>query len=248
MFQSMWWLFAHPTPALASDFPSDTSGCVLDGAPPDTDRDGVEDLVELGHPDPNGDTDGDGCPDPNDPDDDGDGLPTFDEDLDGDGNWQNDTERIVDDGHPPAYLDRFDPLDDDADGYLDLAWGGDDCADGYSGIHPGAEERWYDGRDGDCDGGSDFDQDGDGYDAERGATPGDDCDDLDPRTHPGAEEDPGPVDRDCDDFGDPHRALVPNGGCSCGAAPPSVGVAPLLGLAALAAHRRRAASRPGRRP
>jgi hypothetical protein len=235
----MWWVLV--TAARATDFPSDTSGCVWDGSPPDTDGDGVLDAIEAEPYEPDGDTDEDGCPDVNDPDDDGDGLPTFDEDLNGDGNWQNDTERIVIDGHPPSYLDPWDPLDDDIDGYLDANWGGDDCADGYSGIHPGAEERWYDGRDGDCSGGSDYDQDGDGYEAAETKVVGPDCDDLDPAVNPDQEEDEGPVDRDCDGFSDPHHALVPSGGCSCGrsAAPTGGAGGGLLALAALRRGRRR---------
>ena len=41
--------------------------------------------------------------------------------------------------------------------------------------HPGALEKWYDGNDADCSGGSDFDQDGDGDEVDPTGT---DCDDL----------------------------------------------------------------------
>lgn len=42
--------------------------------------------------------------------------------------------------------------DNDGDGYLDSACGGNDCNDGHSGIHPGAPEICRDGVDNDCDG------------------------------------------------------------------------------------------------
>jgi len=64
--------------------------------------------------------------------------------------------------------------DADADGHE--AWV--DCAEDDTDIFPGALERWYDGLDQDCSGGSDFDADGDGVDsAENGGT---DCNDADP--------------------------------------------------------------------
>ena len=68
----------------------------------------------------------------------------------------------------------------------------------------GAPETWYDDRDSDCDGASDFDQDGDGYDSE--VWGGLDCDDVDEGTHPGVtldacyggdEDCDGRVDEDC---------------------------------------------------
>ena len=68
-----------------------------------------------------------------------------------------------------------------------LTWTGDadldgvsawlDCDDSDPDTFPGAPDTWYDGVDADCSG-SDFDQDGDGVDAEAGG--GADCDDLDP--------------------------------------------------------------------
>lgn len=57
-------------------------------------------------------------------------------------------------------------------------------------VHPGADEVYYDGVDGDCAGDSDFDADLDGYDSDSvpdatGAV-GDDCDDAEASTYPGA--------------------------------------------------------------
>jgi large repetitive protein len=64
-----------------------------------------------------------------------------------------------------------------------LSWEQPAAAD----IHPEASELWYDGADSDCNGGSDFDQDGDGYATEaypdRAGVFGDDCidgSDIDP--------------------------------------------------------------------
>lgn len=54
---------------------------------------------------------------------------------------------------------------------------GDDCNDSNEDVNPLADEVWYDGIDQDCDGGSDYDQDGDGYDSD--AYSGLDCDDDD---------------------------------------------------------------------
>lgn len=71
---------------------------------------------------------------------------------------------------------QFTPLgtdDADGDGYTESQG---DCDDTNVTISPDEVEIWYDGVDTDCDGGSDYDQDGDG-DAQ-GGTPGTDCDDL----------------------------------------------------------------------
>jgi len=72
-----------------------------------------------------------------------------------------------------------------------------DCDDTDPGVSPGAEEVWYDGADGDCDGGDDYDQDGDGYRAE--AWGGDDCGDESDQVGPHMSEicDDG-MDNDCD--------------------------------------------------
>jgi MYXO-CTERM domain-containing protein len=73
-----------------------------------------------------------------------------------------------------------------------------DCDDGDVAVHPGAVEVWYDGRDNDCSGGSDYDADGDGYDSLDWAD-GDDCDDGDDTVYPGASDTwYDGVDQDCD--------------------------------------------------
>ena len=51
-------------------------------------------------------------------------------------------------------------------------------ADDNAAIHPGATEVYYDGVDQNCDGMSDFDQDGDGSDSANFG--GADCNDLNP--------------------------------------------------------------------
>jgi hypothetical protein len=110
-----------------------------------------------------------------------------DGDADGDGYWVEDYEaRVSAAGGTPL------PVPEGFEG---------DCDDGDSAIHPGATERWYDGTDQDCDGASDYDQDGDGYDAT--AAGGDDCDDTDGTVNPGAMESwYDGVDQDCDGASD----------------------------------------------
>ena len=66
----------------------------------------------------------------------------------------NDCDGIVDEG-TAIY-------DDDGDGFAEVDG---DCDDNNASIYPGATEVWYDGVDQDCDQASDFDQDGDGFDA-----------------------------------------------------------------------------------
>ena len=94
--------------------------------------------------------------------------------------------------------DGSDDFDQDADGFATNEWPGvgggvgDDCDDSSLDVNPSATEAWYDGIDGDCSGGSDFDQDADGFDN------GDDCDDIDDGINPGALETCGNVvDEDC---------------------------------------------------
>ena len=71
-------------------------------------------------------------------------------------------------------------LDDgDGDGYTEADG---DCDDSDASTNPDATETWYDGVDSDCDGASDYDSDGDGYDV------ADDCDDGESATNPDAEE------------------------------------------------------------
>jgi len=104
-------------------------------------------------------------------------------------------------------------LDDgDGDGFTEADG---DCDDSDASAYPGGTETWYDGVDGDCDGESDYDADGDGYDL------GDDCDDEDEDTSPDAEETwYDGVDSDCDgasDYdadGDGHDSEV-YGGTDC---------------------------------
>ena len=61
--------------------------------------------------------------------------------------------------------------DTDCDGFLN----DDDCGPEDADINPDAEDEWYDGVDSNCDGLSDYDQDGDGEDS--ADYDGTDCDD-----------------------------------------------------------------------
>jgi hypothetical protein len=61
-----------------------------------------------------------------------------------------------------------------------------DCDDANASTNPGAAETWYDGVDSDCDGASDYDADGDGFDS--AVHGGEDCDDTNSSIHPDAEE------------------------------------------------------------
>ena len=84
------------------------------------------------------------------------------------------------------------------DGYVDNAT---DCDDTDPSVYEGAPETWYDGVDGDCDGGSDYDQDADGYESD--AYGGDDCNDTDATRYPRTWY----ADSDGDGFGDPSSSL-----------------------------------------
>jgi hypothetical protein len=100
--------------------------------------------------------------------------------------------------------------DVDGDGYGDDAtetlacdvwsgWGlvGQDCYPTDPAANPAGTEVWYDGIDQDCDGWSDYDADGDGYDLD--SYGGADCDDADPSVNPDATEFCGDgIDNDCD--------------------------------------------------
>ncbi len=94
--------------------------------------------------------------------------------------------------------DRYDELTDaDIDGFVGVAWGGDDCDDGAAAVNPGVTEEPYDGIDNDCDEQTpDDDVDGDGFILET------DCNDEDASIYPGAEEVCDEVDQDCDDVAD----------------------------------------------
>jgi hypothetical protein len=76
-----------------------------------------------------------------------------------------------------------------------------DCDDTDATINPGATETYYDGIDQNCDGLSDNDADGDGYDsADHGGT---DCDDFDATIYPGATETYyDGIDQNCDGLSD----------------------------------------------
>ena len=80
-----------------------------------------------------------------------------------------------------------------------------DCDDNNADTNPEADEIWYDGLDEDCDGGDDYDADGDGYVPEEyeglptydgdgeaipgtGDLPSDDCDDDNANTNPESED------------------------------------------------------------
>jgi hypothetical protein len=84
------------------------------------------------------------------------------------------------------------PSDRDGDGVADSA----DCAPDDKSVYPGAPDAPYDGIDADCDGGEEYDLDGDGVDGIDGG--GEDCDDEDASVFPGAPELDDGLDNDCD--------------------------------------------------
>ncbi len=145
-------------------------------------------------------------------------------DFSDDGNWENDDFRLLD-GSPALDAAAADfpaadiagvprPQDGDGDSIrrADIGayeWGefdadgdgwyldGGDCDDTDPDVHPGADDRPYDGIDQDCDGRDLTDVDADGYDATY--VGGDDCDDTDPGINPGAWDIPNDgIDQDCD--------------------------------------------------
>ncbi len=140
-------------------------------------------------------------------DEDGDGSP-WDEDCDDyDANAYPGADEICDgidnDCDGRTDVDAIDArswaVDFDGDGYGDMQAAVEscepvegmvedatDCDDTDAAINPAAEEIWYDGVDGDCDGLSDFDADLDGYDS--ALYEGDDCDDADATVNPGVDE------------------------------------------------------------
>jgi len=85
--------------------------------------------------------------------------------------------------------------DFDGDGSADE----DDCDSADPNIYPGAEDRYGDGIDQNCDGVDGIDSDGDGYASTDSG--GDDCNDGDAGIHPGAEDPDDTIDQDCDGFG-----------------------------------------------
>jgi len=183
---------------LADDADSDVSSATYSTWFPDSDGDGYGDVDAVGvdQCDPDStysadndtdcdDTDASVSPDASEVCDDAD----FDENCNG----------VADDDDSTTTDFETFYLDGDSDGYGDPATsiaacelpGGfadndDDCDDGDAGSNPGASEVWYDGADQDCDGGDDYDADGDGY--QSADYSGDDCDDAYDDTNPGASE------------------------------------------------------------
>jgi hypothetical protein len=89
--------------------------------------------------------------------------------------------------------------DFDGDGQVSEACGGDDCNDGDTTVHPGADDVFGDGVDQGCDGVDGVDDDRDGH-----AREADDCDDESATVYTGAPDPDGDcVDQDCDGLGGP---------------------------------------------
>ncbi len=80
--------------------------------------------------------------------------------------------------------------DEDGDGHDTIAANGDDCDDTDASVNPDEEEEWYNDIDNDCSGGSDWDQDADGYETDaHNSNPeagGGDCQDINADYYPGA--------------------------------------------------------------
>jgi predicted outer membrane repeat protein len=110
-----------------------------------------------------------------------------DSDCAGDDDFDADADGFVPDAHEGAITETVNTGSELPPG---------DCNDSDGEVHPGAEDAWYDGVDANCDGASDYDADGDGFDTSEYF--GDDCDDDENTTYPGAEELLDGVDNDCD--------------------------------------------------
>ncbi len=118
-------------------------------------------------------------------------TPEGDADTDADSDTDSDADGDADaDGDSDADADAdadtdIDPndQDDDGDGFTENEG---DCDDTDGSVNPDATDTWYDGIDQDCSGGSDYDQDGDGYDHD--SYGGTDCDDSSPWINPGVTE------------------------------------------------------------
>ncbi len=126
----------------------------------------------------------------------------YDSDCGGEDDYDDDGDGFV----PDEYL-GLETVYKDPSGNLP----GGDCDDTDPGFNPGEVETYYTGFDEACDGGDDFDQDGDGYVgnaydgvptegvAGSGELPAGDCDDEDATVRPRSPETPGDlVDQDCD--------------------------------------------------
>ncbi len=150
--------------------------------------------------------------------------PNKDKDLDGDGYTpdQGDCDDTNPTTHPGA-LELCDGVDNDCDGVIDnedadkdgysaCPGPNQDCDDSDPKVHPGAPTNCSNGKDNDCNGEVDADQDddNDGYPACV------DCDDKDPSIHPGATPNCGNgKDNDCDGIIDSKLDADKDGSPAC---------------------------------